>query len=177
MAEQQHNDRQPLAKKKKGVPVKTILILVGVLLAEAATVLVVFMIASKPSPVMADDPAQDLTVLMEKPAETLVIEGKFPNSQRGRTILFDTEVYVIVKTKHLDSVQAMVEEKKARIGTDIKTIISRADPSHFAEPAHATLTRQIRDVMDKRIGRDPEDNELIVQEVLIKQLTGFDASF
>lgn len=175
MVEHQRNEEQAAVGKKR-LPIKTILILLVVLGLEAATVMVVFMITGKPSPVQADKGEADDRGRQEEPVEALLVEGKFPNVRRGNTMLYDTRIFVMVKRKHEQKVLEKIESMKARITTDIKTIISQAEPSNFAEPSHATLTRQIKAALDERLGCDPSDNKPLVTEVLVNEMTGFDAN-
>ncbi len=157
------------APPKKGLPIKTIVILVGVLVLEAATVMVVFMIAGKPPDVTAAAPEEDPALKLEEPVEELVVEDRFPNLTTGVSYIYDTQVYVVVKAKHQERVKEDLEKMRARIATDISQIISRAQPAHFAEPTRATLSRQIKAALDERLGKDA-DGELIAQQVLINKM-------
>ena len=176
MAEQpQPEQPQPTPAPKKGPPFKTILILLAFLVAEAATVVLILSIAGRPPDVQAEDPRHDEMLLLEEPVEELVVEDKFVNQKRGETIIFDTEVYVVVQRKHQERVQQDIEMMRARITTDIANIVRKAMPAHFHEPTHATLARQMKAALDKRLGRDPIDDETIVKEVLINRLIPYKA--
>jgi len=168
MAEQQ--------EQKRPLPVKTLVILAVVLLMEVATVLIVFTIAGQPAEVKAEGALVDEEREAARLVEELVVEAKFHNMKKGETILYETEVYVVVQKKHQQRVQTDIEEKKARISTDMAMIISRAQPAHFAEPTLATLTRQVRAVLEKRLGRETDDEEEeIIKQLLIKRCIPFKA--
>ena len=62
----------------------------------------------------------------------------------------------------------------AQISADIRTIVSRAEPNHLLEPTLATIKRQIKAALDKRLGRD-EDGNSRVDHVVITKFTQFRA--
>lgn len=170
------SDTKPVeAAPKKGMPLKTMLIVATALLLEAAAIGGVILLTSGPSKVQADPAAQDAAAFAEQPVEELVVEDKFQNTRTGRTYLYDTQIYIVLKRKNQPQAQALLKEKTAAISADITTIFRRAEPAHLLEPSLATLTRQIKAALDNRIGRDPESGESIVQEVLITKCTQFRA--
>lgn len=173
MAEQQ--PQEDAAPKKKGVPVKTVLLLGAFLVVEAVTVLAVIMMTGKPSDVHAEATVEDKMLSLEQRVEELVVEDKFVNQLRGETIIYDTEVYVIVRRKYQEKVQDSIEIMKARLTTDVANIIRAAQPAHFNEPEYATLTRQIKAALDKRFGRDLIEDAPYVEEVLVKRLIPYKA--
>ncbi|MEO0586086.1 MAG: hypothetical protein AAF078_00440, partial [Planctomycetota bacterium] len=104
---------------KKGLPIKTIAAVAVVLVIEAVAISAVFLLAQGPEPVQADPAAIDAAAEGERPVEYMVVADKFQNTRTGRAYLYDTEVYIVVKTKHLDDVADLVERMRARISTDI----------------------------------------------------------
>jgi flagellar basal body-associated protein FliL len=163
------------SEPKKGMPLKTILVVVAALLLEAGAIAGAFLLTGGPSQVNADPAAQDAAAFAEQPVEELVIEDKFQNTRTGRTYLYDTQIYIVIKRRNQDQTRAILKEKTAQISADITTIFRRAEPAHLLEPSLATLTRQIKASLDNRIGRDAETGESIVQEVLITKCTQFRA--
>ena len=175
----QPNEQQTEPAPKKGLPIKTIIILAVFLVVEAATVLFFMMAAGSPSPVQAENTLPDDTAVQKQPVEELLIKSKFVNTLKGETIIYDTQVYVVVRRQYQDKVRLDIEEMKARINTDIANIIRRAPPSHFSEPTHATLARQIKAALDKRLlAYDEKENNSkpVVMEVLISRLTPYKAN-
>ncbi len=172
MAEQANTEEQS-AEKKKRFPLKTILILAGVLVLEVATVVVVFALKPMPPDVIADS-----TIVKdggeEEQIEELLVEEKFSNLLRGETIIYDTQIYITIRRKHQETARGQIDMNQARISSDISTIIARAQPAHFAEPTKATLKRQIKAAVDQRLDVDLDDNP-IVEEVHIIKLIPYKA--
>jgi len=160
---------------KKKLPIKTIIVVGGALLIEAAVLVGVFMMAGGPSPVQADPMAKDAAVAGEQPKEVLVIDGKFQNTRSGRPFLYDIEVYIVIKSKYVEEVEAKQAEITAAIKTDLTTIFRRAEPAHLQEHELATLTRQIQATLEERFGYDPEGNPY-VQECFLAEFKEYPAS-
>jgi len=161
-------------ENKKRFPLKALLILVGVLGLEVATVLIVFALKPAPAHVVAEAALEGPEVNLEQPIEELLIEEKFSNLLRGETIIYDTQIYITIRRKHQELARTQIDTKQARISTDVAMIIARAQPAHFAEPTRATLTRQIKAAVDKRLGVD-SDSQPIVEEVLVTKLIPYKA--
>ena len=171
MAEQNEN-KQDAPKRK--FPIKTIIALAVVLLLEAGAVSVVFFIAGQPADVKAEGAKLD-KAKMEQPVEMLLVEDRFQNTRTGRAYLYDTEIYIVLARKHEKTLNQRLESMKAQITTEIATIFRRAEPSHLLEPELSTLTRQIKAMLDEKIGYD-EDGEPYVEEVLIRKCMQFRAN-
>jgi hypothetical protein len=167
MADENKNDA-PDAEGKKKLPIKTALILLVALLIEGAAISAVFIMAKGPEAIKADAGLADELADEEKQVEVLVISEKFQNTRTGRSYLYDTEVYVLIRKKHLDDVEASIQEMQAQISTELATIFRRAEPSYLMEPNLATLTRQVGTVLVDKIGTD-SDSEPFVLGTLIKK--------
>jgi len=161
---------EPATPPKKKFPLKTMLILVGVLLLEGLAISAAFMLSGGPAKLEANTAAEDAAAAAEMPVEELVVADRFQNTRTGRTYLYDTEVYIIVRTKHQDRVKKSLESMKAQIATEIGTIFRRAEPSHLLEPTLATLQRQIKASLDETLGKDDQGNS-VVEKVLITKCT------
>lgn len=159
---------------KKKLSLKTLLILGAILVIEGAVITGVFLIAGKPADVKADGAAEDEAALAEEPVEELVLADKFPNTKRGRTFIYDTEVYIVIRRKHQIEIQDKLKSMAAQISADVRTIISRAEPNHLLEPTLATIKRQIKAALDDRLGRD-ENSQSRVEQVVITKFTQFRA--
>lgn len=153
---------------KKKLPMKTLIILVAALLIEAVAIVAVFMIAKGPEPIQADASLSEELASAEKQVEVLVIAEKFQNTRTGRSYLYDTEIYVIIRNKHMDKVDETIQGMQAQLSTEIATIFRRAEPSYMMEPDLATLSRQIGAVLVEKLGVDSE-GEPYVMGTLIKK--------
>ena len=166
----QEGDAQSGGKK----PIKIILGVVIVLGLEIGTIFATAMLTNKPK-VMAADPFKlDQSDESERIIEVPVIKGRFPNRKSGRSMLYQTEITVQVKKKNEDKVKQLIEENQARIKMSVGTIWRNAEPRHFNEPYLSTLTRQVRETLEKIIDANlPEGEDSRVEGVLIPTLTGF----
>lgn len=167
------NENQAAQKK---VPLKMFLIFSVVLMIEGVAISLVFLLSSGPEPVKADGAAMDLEALAEQPVEVLVIADKFQNTRTGRSYLYDTEVYIVIRQKYQEDVESDIETKRAQITADIATIFRRAEPAHLREFELATLRRQIEAALKNRL-KPAEDNTSVIEEVLIGKCTEIRADF
>ncbi len=156
------------ADGKKKLPLKTMIILATVLLIEAAAISGAFIFAGGPETIKADAELPEDLADKERQVEVLVIAEKFQNTRTGRSYLYDTEIYVIIRNKNVDTVDASIQAMQAQLSTEIATIFRRAEPSYLMEPELATLTRQVGAVLIEKIGLDSE-NEVYVMGTLIKK--------
>lgn len=162
------------APAKKKFSLKPLLVLLAIVLIEGAAISAAFVISGKPADVTAASGAEkDEALKLEQPIEELVVADKFQNTRTGRTYLYDTEVYIVVKQRHHEQAKELLESKKAQIRQDIRTIISRAEPAQLLEPTLATLTRQIKASLDEKLGVDAQEGKPLIQEVLITKCTQF----
>jgi flagellar basal body-associated protein FliL len=168
MAEAKDKKNDPQPPPKRGLPLKTLLILLLVLLLEAAAITGAFLIAGGPAKVQADGTVEDELASAETLVEELVVADRFPNLRRGRTYLYDTEVYVKVRRKHREQVRQSIEERQAELNAAIGTIFRKAEPSHLMEPTLATITRQIRESLNEVFGTDDEGKPVVEKVVITK---------
>ena len=129
----------------------------AVLLIEAVVIVAMFVFSGGPDTASASPGEPDAMAEMEMPAEIMVAKGKFQNTASGRNLMYDTEIYIVVKKKYQERVEAQVEAMKAVIMRDITIIFRRATPSQLREQELATLTRQVRADLNTRFGNAPED--------------------
>lgn len=172
MAKEQAEAKPAEQANEKKLPIKTIGIMAAVLLIEGAIISAAFLFAGKPSDVKGDTAAIDAQAENEKPIEVLVVAEKFQNAKSGRTYLYDTEIYIVIRKKHQEKLAEQMEQMQASITTDISTIFRRAEPTHLLEPTLATITRQISASLEKRLGPD-EEGKSRIDEVLIRKCNQF----
>jgi hypothetical protein len=170
MADEKKTDAAatPEADTKKKLPVKTAIVLAVALLIEGLAISGVFIFAGGPAPIQADASLPDELADQERQVEVLVIAEKFQNTRTGRSYLYDTEIYVIIRNKDVDDIDKSIQGMQAQLSTEIATIYRRAEPSYMMEPDLATLTRQIGAVLTEKLGVDG-DGEPFVMGTLIKK--------
>ncbi len=171
MADETDNVEEQEPKKGSKKP---LLILAALLVVEAAVIAVMFMMMGQPADVQAEGAVEDEAAQAEEPVEELVVEAKYPNTKRGRTFIYDTQVYIVVRRKNQERIQGQLESMSAQISADIRAIIGLAEPNHLLEPTLATIKRQIKASLDDRLGRDEEGNSY-VEQVVITKFTQFRA--
>ncbi len=168
MAEDTNKNENPAPSAKKGLPVKAMAVVIAVLVIEGVVITAAFLLAGGPEEVQADPAAIDAAAQAEMPVEVLVIADKFQNTRSGRSYLYDTEVHIVVRQKHLGQVTAKIDTMRARISTDVAEIFRKAEPTHLLEPELSTLRRQITAALTDRLQYD-EDGNPLVMEVVIPQ--------
>lgn len=157
--------------------IKALAILLAVLVLEGATIGVTMWL-SGPGSVAAEATDAAEAEAEDEVVELQVVQERFPSMRSGRQILYDMEVYITVQKQDNkeDRIKQRLEARRAQIIMEIATIVRRAEPSYFNEPTLATLRRQMKSVLDERLGTDAEGNP-VVQEVLITRCTPFRADF
>jgi flagellar basal body-associated protein FliL len=157
---------------KKGLPVKMIGIIAGIMVAEGAAVYFV-MSATGPKPAAADVKhveEEDKEEFMEVP----LLEEKFQNMQSGRAYIWDTSIVLKIRTKDEEVVTKTLERKAAEVKESMATLFRRAPHAQLTEPGMETLNRQILVTLNEFIEKDAEGKERIVR-VLIPKCRGFAA--
>lgn len=159
-----------------GGGLKTIIVVALVMILEGAAIGLTMWLTGGPNEVSAVGLEGDEAAALDKPVEMLVVKDRFPNLRTGRHFLYDTEVYIKLKTRHKEDVAADLEGMQAQIKTSVATLIRKAEPQWFQEATLATLRRQIKGILDEQFGEDAE-GEPIIMEVLITKCIPFRADF
>ncbi|MEQ9616909.1 MAG: hypothetical protein RLN60_02620 [Phycisphaerales bacterium] len=157
--------------EKKGLPVKTIVIILVMMVAEAAVIVGAVTMLGKPSDVQALGLAQEDP--LEEIVEIPVLSERFVNKSTGRAWLWDTEIVIKSKQRHADQVRGLIESRRNEIRTAVNSIWATAQDAYFHEPGRATLTRQVLEYFHDTFGEDPVTEEPLVKGVLIPKCLGF----
>ena len=164
------------AAAKKKLPLKMMLMIVGLMIAEGAGVFVVLNMMSGPPEVQAEGIAQDPTDALEQIREVLIVDDRFPNHQSGRVWLWETEIQIQVRQKNLAYVERVLEERAAEVKTGVAQIIRTSHHKHLTEPNLDTLNRQVEQYLRDVFEYDGEGKPR-VERVLIPKCVGFPADF
>ncbi|MBX3377187.1 MAG: hypothetical protein KF678_09325 [Phycisphaeraceae bacterium] len=169
-APEQQKDAAP-AKKKP--PVKTIGLIAGIMVAEAAGVYMLIGMTS-PKPVVAETElhGQDEAAAKET-VEIELIDDKFQNMQTGRVWLWDMRIVLKTARKNEEHINEQLEKRASEIQEGIAQIVRRAQHSHLKEPDLVTISRQISAYADKVFGHDAKGNSR-VERILIPKCRGVD---
>ena len=161
------------APPRKKLPIKTIGVVGGLMLAEAAGVFLVVG-ALKPKPTEAEAAAihgeheQNLDEIVEIP---LVEDLSIQNMQTGRVWGWKISVYLEVKVKNEEFVVAELSRRDAAIREGVSMIFRAAPLSQLKEPGLETLHRQITAYVNKVIP-EADDAGSRVERVLIPKCQG-----
>jgi flagellar basal body-associated protein FliL len=161
----------PPPKKSK----KTVFIVAGVMVLEAALVLgVVKLVGGKPK-------AAEATQLQGKEqadalatVEIPLVEEKFQNMQTGRVWIWDAAIALKVKQKHKEFVEKELERRQSEVKEAVAMVFRRATHSQLKEPGLETINRQLSALVQQTFGTDPEGHDR-VERVLIPRCRGFPA--
>jgi flagellar basal body-associated protein FliL len=165
------------AAPKKGLPLVPIILVTAIMLVEAVVIAAVFMFAGGPSEVQADGNLADLEAELEQPVTVLVVADKFQNTKSGQNFLYDTEIYATVKSGQKELAEQRIETKRAEVLGEIMVIFRRAEPAHLHEPELSTLTRQVREVLQRKFGTPPGGDEPLLLDVIIGKCTEFASDY
>lgn len=192
-------------EKKGGLPIKTIVIVLVMLIVEAVGLVAVLSMFGKPSEVKGVDMTHEEHSAGDELVEIPIVAEKFTNSSSGRVWVWSVEVVAVVKQKNAGApeadgkkdagghgaeaskegegahggsatVRAELKAKMAKIRTGIGAIFSSAQHSYFTEPGRETLSRQVLQFLRDVFGEDAEGNERI-EAVLIPNCLGFPADY
>jgi len=160
---------------KKGLPIKTIGIVAVLMVLEAAAV---FFFVGKTGPAPQAAAAQEIHGAGEPDAESTVelplIADRLQNMQTGRVWIWDTEIYLKVKTRNEEYVTKELARRAAEVQEGVALIFRRAPHSQLKEPGLETINRQVAAYISGAIGKDPEGHER-VERVMIPKCKGFPA--
>jgi len=149
-------------RSKRRLPIKSILIIALIMLAEGG--LFAVYVIMKPSPSSAQGAVgAGAEAPAEQTAEAVIIEnGRFPNRKTGRLYMYDLEIAIQVEKTIFDRIEKLRVANEALIRDRIRAIVAKAEPSYFDEHELQTLKRQIKMMLDEIFGDDT------VREVFIK---------
>jgi hypothetical protein len=160
---------------KKGLPLKTVGVVVGLMVAEAVGV---FLLVSATGPRAQSAGAQtikgedqpDLDASVEVP----LLEEKFQNMQTGRAWVWDTEIVLKVRARNEPYVAKELEKRHAEIAEGVSLIFRRSPHNNLKEPGLETINRQVTAYMNQVLGKDADGKERL-ERVVIPKCKGFPA--
>jgi flagellar basal body-associated protein FliL len=160
MADKKPEQTTPETPKSK-LPVKSIVILLVIVLAEAG----IFMAWTSMSRPRAAEAAVKEPVVTQKvePTVEFQVAPQFtaPYLRQGRLIVYDLEVSIVCDSKDEKIVKETCEKHSGYIRDQIRTIVAKSEPQYFEEVTLDTLKRQIGVMLEGVLGED------VVKKVLI----------
>ena len=139
-------------KPKK--PLKTILVITGVLAMEAGTI-GIFMAKNDPKPAAATDPIEATQDNASSSMAEITLADAFDvdnwTSGRARTLV-TLEVAAKVKKDNRDKLGLLVEEHKTEIMDRIRSLVASALPDHIRDPKLQVIKRDIKASLEQIVG-------------------------
>jgi flagellar basal body-associated protein FliL len=158
---------------KKGLPLKTIVVVAGLMVAEAVGVfMIVSMTSKQPQAAQATPLDGHEKEDLESTVEIPLLDEKFQNMQTGRVWIWDTSIVLKVRARNQAFVEKELERRKAEVQEGLAMIFRRAPHAQLKEPDLRTINRQITAYINQIMGKDPEARERI-EAVVIPRCKGF----
>ncbi|MDF1809899.1 MAG: hypothetical protein P1U42_09415 [Phycisphaerales bacterium] len=162
------------SEKKGGGGLKMILVIAVLMIVEGAGVF--FLVSSMGGPKSVE--ATDLVGLEgtgdEAPVEIKLVEDRFQNMQTGRVWEWRVQIFLRVRQKNVDEIQATMERDAATLKEGVSMIFRRANDRHLREPGLETITRQLTTYLNEAFGLDA-DGLPRIDRVIIPECKGFPA--
>lgn len=168
----------PEKAPKKGLPIKTMIMVLAMLVAEGGAIVLFMTMFGKPSPVRAQVVELEEGAVAEGDQldELPLLHDKMTNSASGRVFIYDAEILIVVKQKYREKVEQLMEQRMGAIRTGVSSIWAKAEHAYFSEPGRETLTRQTLDYLRSTFGKDASGDQRI-ENVLIPKCLGMPADF
>jgi flagellar basal body-associated protein FliL len=168
------------APKKKGLPLKIIIVVAALMLVEGVGVFFVLGALGGPKASKADaDPKHLAHDDSEETQEMRVLEKedeKYQNLSSGQVWVWNVSIVVQVKNKNAERVDHVLDSRRAEIKEGLSQVISRAQIAQLKEPERQSLNRQVSALLEKIIGQDA-DGKPLIERVLIPTCSGYPASY
>jgi len=171
MAEQKQVPSKDEQKPKRKLPIKTLIIILGVLLLEGGTIGVFMAFKGGPSEAGASsDPIVDTqNPEQQKMAEVVLAEDfTIDNYTGGRSrIVIRCGVAAKVSLENQPKLKELVTTHQTEIKDTIRTLVSSAQPDHLQDPQKEVIKREIKTGMEEIIG------EGLIDEILLPDWTSY----
>ncbi len=159
-------------KPKGKLPMKTIIIILGVLLLEGGTISMFTILKGDPKPAEATSPIEGTADEPIKPMCEITLAENFSvdNYTRGKSkIVVTMNVAAKVDEAHQEKVVKKIEASKAEIKDGIRELVSMAQPDQVRDSKKQVIKREIKACVEEIIG------EGMIEEVLISNWQTYSA--
>lgn len=154
-AKKEPEKAQDLQKTKKKLPIKVIIIVVGVMIMEIATVYIVKM-TNKPDEVEGETSPIDQTAVVPAVVESEVVvveEMAVDNWTTGKTkYIVNFSAVLKVEDGVKEAVTAKVAQHKNEIMAVFRKIVGKAEPAMLKDPRTEVVSQQMRAELELIIG-------------------------
>ena len=159
-------------KPKSKLPLKTILIIVGVIALEGGTIVGFKIFSGGAKPAQGSDPIDGSVQAQNKEMAEINLAENFSvdNYLGGKArFVITMSVSARVDTEKMEEFTKLAEVNKAKILDSIRFLVSSAQPAHIKDPKLEVLKREIK------IGVEKITGEGIIQEILVSNWQSYDA--
>ncbi len=166
MAEQNPDQNIDKTDSKKKLPLKTLMVIAGVVLMEIATIGTVwFMRGGQPSPAQASNPIEQTQAAAAKQlAEVVVASGSFDNHIGGRAkMIVNLEVAAKVEQEKQADLESQIKLHGKEIMNMVREVISSVQPTELKDPKLQVVKRELLIGLEGIIDKD------LVSEILISE--------
>mgnify|MGYP000437791746 CR=1 FL=1 len=164
------------APAKKKLPIKTIGMVAGLMIVEAVAVFVLVG-GGSPKASHGETAAAELhDDEGEKTAEVELISDKFQNMTTGQAWVWQVAIFLQVKNKNSDRVDAVLEQRRAEIREGLSQIIGKARHTQLTEPEKQTLSRQVGSFLEK-LDSMTVDGKSVIERVIFADCRGFPTQY
>lgn len=177
MADEENNaesTEEGSSEKKGGGGLKMIIIIAVMMIVEGAGVFLLVSSMGGPKTVEATDLVGLEGTGEEAPVEIKLVEDQFQNMQTGRVWEWRVQIFLRVRQKNVDEINAIMERDAASLKEGIALIFRRAHDRHLREPGLETITRQLTTYLNDAFGLDA-DGLPRIDRVIIPECKGFPA--
>ncbi len=154
-------------KKKRKIP-KTAVIVVGVMVVEAAGFLgAMKMFGTGPSETYGANsehyvPGSDPTTQPVTAEVNVLRKAKLANNKSGRAHIYDMDITVVVAADRKKEMEKLVDERGGEIGDRIGMIVRSADPRVLEDPEFQSLKMKFREAFAQISG----DSSLVLRVLI-----------
>lgn len=161
---------------KKGLPIKMIGIVGGLMAAEAGLLFFVLGATGKaPQAAHAVQLEGKEHADEEQTLEVPLVEEEFQTMQGTQIWIWDTQMVLQVKHRNEKFVSEQLARREAEVHDEIAKIFRKAQPNQLREPGLETINRQVSSYLNKLLGKDADGHERI-EKLLIPRCRGFFAN-
>lgn len=164
------------APPKKKLPIKTIGIVAGLMIVEAVAVFALLG-AGSPKASHGETAAAEMhDDESEKTTELELVTDKFQNMTTGQAWVWQVSIFLQIKNKNSERVEAVLEQRRAEIREGLSQIIGKARHTQLTEPEKQTLTRQIGSFLERLDGMTV-DGKTVIERVIFADCRGFPTNY
>jgi len=176
MSDEQQQEQAETKTPKKKKPIILVAAVAVLMVVEGVGVFLFVKMTGPSSASGAEIVQGDAEDEMDKPVEMLLVQDKFQNMDRGRVWSWEVEVWLKVKARNKERVEADLKARSAEIRQGIGQIVRKAEHAQLKEPGLQTLHRQVTAFVNTIFGTDA-DGLPRVDKVLIPVARGTPRDF